>query len=204
MRRRTALELATTGLGIAVAGCLGGGSSDDSDHGDEQDDVLFAVSVGITEKSPAEELPVELDFDVGRETITENDPFEIEFELRNEGKEPIEVSSGAPWPFGVVWMEPTDASDEPGVTLWTDAYEESSHVGTEGRHVTEVEDIGLIEELDGGASVNETYELHDDTPGLEPGTHRFRIGVGAKSGEVSAGISADFELTVTDDSGTAA
>lgn len=197
MRRRTVLELAATGLGIAGAGCLGDGSSDGSRTGE----ALYTVSVGTVAESPTEELPLELGFDVDRETITENDPFTIEFELRNEGDEPIELSSGAPWPFGVLWMQ-REAPDGPGVTLWTDAYEESTHVGTEGRHVTDVQDIGIIEELDGGESVSETYELHGDTPGLEPGTCRLRIGVGARSDAVSEGASFDFELVVGDGSET--
>ena len=200
MRRRTALELATTGLfGIAGAGCLGAGSGN-STNGDGIEEALYIVSVAVTEESPAEELSIELDFTVGRETIAETDPFEIEFELRNEGEDPIEVSSGAPWPFGVVWMEREGGSGEPGVTLWTDAYEGSSHVGTEGRHVTYVQDIGLIEELDGGESVTETYEFHGNTPGLEPGTYRFGIGVGARARDVSEGVSAAFELVVSDGS----
>ena len=160
---------------------------------------MYTVSVGITKKSPAEKLPIELGFHVGRKTITEDDPFAIEFELRNGGEEPIEVTSGAPWPFGVVWMEREGAPDEPGVTLWTDAYEESSHVRTEGRRAVVVEDIGLIEEVE-GESVTETYELHGDTPGLEPGTYWFSIGVGARVRDVSEGVSADFELVVSDGS----
>ncbi|MDL5361951.1 hypothetical protein [Halalkalicoccus sp. NIPERK01] len=199
MRRRTALELATTGLlGIAGAGCLGVGGN--PTNGDGTEETLYTVSVAVTEESPAEKLPLELDFAVGRETITEDDPFEIEFELRNEGDEPIEVSSGAPWPFGVLWMERKDAPDEPGVTLWTDAYEGSSHVGTEGRRVTWVQDIGLVEDVAGGESVADTYELHGDTPGLAPETYRFSIGVGVRARDASESVSADFELAVTDGS----
>ncbi|WP_122089416.1 hypothetical protein [Halalkalicoccus subterraneus] len=201
MRRRTVLGLtAASLLCVPGAGCLGDGSSGAGNDGST--DILYTVSVAIAEESPTENLPLELGFDVRRESITEDDPFGIEFALRNEGDEPIEVSSGAPWPFGVPWLEPTDASDEPGVTLWTDAYEKSSHVGTNGRHVTAVQDIGLVEELEGGESVTRTYELYSDTPGLEPETYRFRIGVGARSGEVSEGAAFYFELVVSDGSET--
>lgn len=200
MRRRIALELTATGLlGVVSAGCLGD-DPDGSTNGDGIAEVLYTVSVAITEESPSGKLPLELDFAVGRETIAEDHPFELEFELRNEGEEPIEVSSGAPWPFGVVWMERKSAPDTAGVTLWTDAYEGSSHVGTEGRRATEVQDIGLVEEVAGGESVTEPYELHHDTPDLAAGTYRFRVGVGARAGDVSEGVSADFELVVSDGS----
>lgn len=194
MRRRTALELAAGFSAIASAGCLGDGSSGGSENGDEPaNGALYTVSIDSLEEPPAEELPLELGFDVGRETITQDAPFGIEFELRNEGEEPIEISSGAPWPFGVVWMEREGAHDEPGVTLWTNAYEESGHVRTEGRRAVEVEDIGLVEEVTGGESVRETYELHHDTPELVTGTYRFSVVVGARAGEISNGVSLDFE-----------
>lgn len=67
-------------------------------------------------------------------------------------------------------MEREGASDEPGAAFWTDAYEASSHVGTEGRRVTGVQDIALIEGVTGGESVTETYELHHDTPEFVTGT----------------------------------
>ncbi|MEM4782484.1 MAG: hypothetical protein QXG03_13115 [Halalkalicoccus sp.] len=200
MRRRTALKLTTGLFGTASAACLGDGSG----NGDgSNDDALYTVSVELLGKSHAEELPLVLDFDTTRETITEDDPFEIEIKLRNDGDGPVETSSGAPWPFGVVWLERADAPDEPGVTLWTDAYEESSHVRTEGRRAVMVEDIGFIEDVDGGESISETYELHGDTPELTVGTYRFSVGVGARAGEVSDSVSLDIELVVGDGSETA-
>lgn len=106
--------------------------------------------------------------------------------------------SGAPCPFGSSgWNErerPTNPVPRSGRTPTNSA----SHVGTEGRRVTEVQDIALIEGVTGGESVTETYELHHDTPELVAGTYRFSVCLSARAGEVTDSISLDFKLTVAE------
>lgn len=186
---------------LPLAGCIGGteaptqGDANETD-GTETDDTPYTVSVDGPDESRAEELPVSLTWDIGREEITEEDPFTIEFKLANEGTEPLEVFSGAPWPFGVIWMDRSE-SDDQSVTLWTDAYEDSSHVFTEGREAVEVEDIGLQETLSPGESVTETYELYHDTPHLEEGVYRFDIEPRVEINDSFESIAFEFEFRMS-------
>lgn len=108
--------------------------------------------------------------------VEPDSPAALEATLSNTTDEAIVVSSGAPSPFGVVWAESDDGGKP--ITLWTDAYEESEYVGTEGKRVEGVDDIGVGEEVGAGESVSRTFEIHEDTPGLEPGTYGTSITVG--------------------------
>ncbi|MFC4356364.1 hypothetical protein ACFO0N_00205 [Halobium salinum] len=92
------------------------------------------------------------------------DEGRLELALRNRADTVLELMVGAPRPFGVVHCHPEGDPDARHL-LWTDAYEESTHVKTERRSVTMVQDIGLVVDLSPGESVTETYELPDLSPG---------------------------------------
>lgn len=53
--------------------------------------------------------------------ITEDEPFEIEFELQNDGDDSLETLRRAVAVRGR--LDGTRGRDEPGAALWTDAYE---------------------------------------------------------------------------------
>lgn len=117
----------------------------------------------------------------------------------------MQVTSGAPWPFGVVWVRDVDSEDS--VTLWTDAYEENRHVGTDGKHVEGVDDIGPVRNLEGGESISRTFELHDDTPHLGTGTYEgeLDVGVAPSEGDESERLAVELAITVEEaDDGDAA
>ncbi|WP_114577517.1 hypothetical protein [Saliphagus sp. LR7] len=103
-------------------------------------------------------------------------PAALKATLTNETEGTLAVSSGAPWPFGVLWAESEDGGES--ITLWNDAYEESEYVGTDGKRVEDVEDIGVGEEIGAGESITRAFEIHEDTPGLEPGSYGTSITVG--------------------------
>ncbi|MFC4987507.1 hypothetical protein [Saliphagus infecundisoli] len=103
-------------------------------------------------------------------------PAALKATLTNETEGTLAVSSGAPWPFGVLWAESEDGGES--ITLWNDAYEESEYVGTDGKRVEDVEDIGVGEEIGAGESITRAFEIHEDTPGLEPGSYETSITVG--------------------------
>jgi len=161
------------------------------------DDVLYAVSVSLAEESPAEDLPLAVTWDVHHEEITDGDPFAIEFTLQNEGEESIEVFSGAPWPFGVIRIEKIEENTR-SVVLWTEGYEETGYVRTEGYGVTEIDDLELGETLPAGEAVTETYELHADTPDLSEGMYEFVLNLIAEAGDISDSISLGFELQLSE------
>ncbi|PSP78149.1 hypothetical protein BRC81_08915 [Halobacteriales archaeon QS_1_68_20] len=86
--------------------------------------------------------------------------------LHNEADVEITVMSGAPPPFGVLHARPVD---DPGTghLLWSDAYEESDHVSTEGREITAIESIGLQTRVGPGDSVERAFDVQADLPAGE-------------------------------------
>lgn len=106
-------------------------------------------------------LPVTLD----ATAVEGEDGPALRLSLRNDADGRVTVTSGAPAPFGVVSLRAVDG--DRGSLLWTDAYQESDHVHTEGRTVSAVEAVGLVAELGTGQSVGETFRVDSDLPSGE-------------------------------------
>lgn len=102
---------------------------------------------------------------------------QLELELTNEAHRPVRITTGAPPPFGVLRYRSTDDS-ETGWLLWTDAYEESSHVTVEDGEVTMVHSIGLSTELDAGESSGRTFTIRESAADLDSGTYVVEGSVG--------------------------
>lgn len=112
-----------------------------------------------------EPLPVTLSarFEDG----TLDDGATLRLALRNDADGPIQVMSGAPRPFGVLRFHPVSEA-EPRRLLWTDAYEESSHVHTDGRQVKMVNSVGLNTAVAPGGEAARTFTVGDaDLPAGE-------------------------------------
>lgn len=195
MNRRTALKRSSATVAtLLVAGCLSADPASPGENGDDPDspeDAVYAIDLETEIATPEW---VDLEVDLVDPYVTPASPARIDAKLANGSDDPVEVGSGAPSPFGVVWLSPADDGD--AVTLWTDAYEGNAHVGTDGKHVTEVEDVGVVEELAAGESVSRTFELHAETPYLESGTYEGEIGCRVESGDRSGEATADLTLEV--------
>lgn len=225
MNRRTLLRASGAATVTTLTGCLadggspgsgGDGADDDGTDGDDGADEDGADDGGTADDAPYSieldtavsggEGTVDLSFDLVDDEVTADSPAEIEIELANGTDGPIEISSGAPAPFGVIWLTRTEDHETDGrndsITLWTDAYAESSHVGTDGKAVTEVQDIGLVEELDAGETVARRYELHAETPNLRAGTYTGTVRFGVQSEDRSGGVSADLTVDVEASAGS--
>ncbi|WP_256300560.1 hypothetical protein [Haloarchaeobius salinus] len=109
-----------------------------------------------------EPLPVS----VSATVVTDLDVPAFELRLRNDADGTVSVTSGAPAPFGVLSLRSEDDESFRSL-LWRDAYEESSHVHTDGRTVTAVNDIGVGTEIPAGESMGATFELAPDVPAGE-------------------------------------
>ncbi|TYL40095.1 hypothetical protein CV102_00495 [Natronococcus pandeyae] len=207
MNRRTALTLSgTAATTLLAAGCLsdvgdaddpgGTGETEDDENGDEDESryVVALEDAPLTDETEHARLEVDL---VDPE-VAPGDPAQFSATLTNATDETLVVSSGAPSPFGVVWASPADGDGRSsGLTLWSDAYEESSHVGTDGKRVEGVNDIALVEELEAGETVERTFELHLETPALEVGEYEAEIGcgVGPEDGD-SEGIGVALSFSI--------
>jgi hypothetical protein len=139
---------------------------------DEHDYVYLGGRFYTTYIENREPLPVTLDATAGG---GEDGPT-LRLSLRNDADGAVSVTSGAPAPFGVLSLRAGDGDRRS--LLWTDAYEESDHVHTEGRSVTAVNSIGLVTEVEAGGSVSRTFQVApdigpgeyvlDDTIGVDP------------------------------------
>ncbi|WP_115864355.1 hypothetical protein [Halorussus litoreus] len=100
--------------------------------------------------------------------------------LENDADSELEISTGAPRPFGVLHAAPVGESDENHL-LWTDAYAESDHVHTEGREVEAINAIGLIVTLAPGETAGESFEV--PTGEMASGEYVVDVSVGVEGGE---------------------
>ena len=93
---------------------------------------------------------------------------ELRLAVKNESDREMELSSGAPRPFGVLRYRAKADDDGATELLWTDAYEESEYVETDGRAVTAILDIGLLTTLSPGEKASRTFEIDaNDLPSGE-------------------------------------
>ena len=123
--------------------------------------------------------------------------------LRNDADRELDVNTGAPPPFGVLSFRPVDSgSDDADAessgrdrnrrTLWTDAYEESDHVHTEGGEVTAINGIGLAVTLAPGETASETYEVPVED--LSSGEYVVDVSVGVAGGDAGESATARYRV----------
>lgn len=121
-------------------------------------------------------LSVDVAAEVVQPDMTGDEEPRLRLALRNDGDREVSVFSGAPAPFGVVRLTAVETDAES--LLWTDAYAQSSHVGTEGRSVTFIEDIGVTTLLAPGERLDRTFTVVDSLP---PGAYVLRSDVGIET-----------------------
>jgi hypothetical protein len=102
-------------------------------------------------------LPVSMSASFPDDELDE-DGARIQLTLHNESDERIQVESGAPPPFGVFSYHPVGEPDA-GELLWTDAYEESEHVRTDGQEIRSMNSIGLSTPVDAGGTAERTFTI---------------------------------------------
>jgi hypothetical protein len=124
-------------------------------------------------------LPVSLSASVPDATLGADDDARLRLTLRNERDGPIEVSSGAPRPFGILYFHPEGGDER--YLLWSDAYEESEYVQTDGHDVKMVADIGLVTEVAAGETAARTFEIEQSD--LPTGRYVIESGVGVSAGD---------------------
>lgn len=124
----------------------------------------------------------------------QDSPARLSLQVENTGEERLTVSSGAPGPFGVQYVHPR-ADPDSRVLLWTDEYEESNHVGTSGRSVTGVNDIGITTEVAPGDTASRTFEM--SATDLTTGTYELDDSVGLAVGENPGGGSRPYTVVLS-------
>lgn len=144
---------------------------------DEHEYVYLDGTFYTTYVEKRAELPVSL-----AATFTDADDSDtrIRLALRNEHDGSIEVMSGAPRPFGILYFYPV-GDPETSRLLWTDAYEENTHVHTDGRRVTAVNDIGLTSSVPAGGAASRSFSF--DWRTLSPGEYVVESDLGIGVGE---------------------
>lgn len=115
----------------------------------------------------------------------------LRLSLRNDADAAVSVTSGAPAPFGVLSLSAADGDRRS--LLWTDAYEESGHLHTEGRSVTAVNSIGLATEVEAGGAVSRTFQV---SPDIESGEYVLDDNVGVRGPNEGEGGTLDYTVRV--------
>ncbi|MFD1645177.1 hypothetical protein [Haloarchaeobius litoreus] len=154
---------------------------------DEHDYVSLDGRFYTTYVENREPLPVTLD----ATAVEGEEGPAVEISLRNDADATVSVTSGAPAPFGVLSLRA--ANGDRRSLLWTDAYEESDHVHTEGRSVTAVNSIGLVTEVEAGGSVSRTFQV---APDIEPGEYVLDDSVGVELPGDEEGGTLDYTVRV--------
>lgn len=106
----------------------------------------------------------------------------IRLTLRNEDDGTVQVMCGAPRPFGVVRFRPAGDA-ETSHLLWSDAYEESDHVHTDGRDVVAVNSIGLTANVPAGGEVSRAFSFDWDSIPSGEYTVEDDLGIGVADGD---------------------
>jgi len=144
-----------------------------------------------------EDAPIDVSFDIEGDRVSADESVTITLSVTNEGAETLQMTTGAPKPFGILSLR----NDEHNITAWTDAYEESGYVQTSPhRGIGFVYTIGLVTSIAPDETVSETYTISDETHGIQPGTYEFTIGKTLSQGEFGDDRDGwEFEVTGTVD-----
>ena len=126
-------------------------------------------------------LPVDVEAEVVQPAMSGDEEPRLRLALVSEGGSEVSVFSGAPAPFGVLRVTAAGESG-PESLLWTDAYRESTHVGTRGRSVTSVADVGISTPLSAGECIERTFTVVEALPTGEY-VVRSDVGIEPESGE---------------------
>ena len=126
------------------------------DYRDEFEDALRRDDEQAVERISAEI----------RDEYSPDDAARFELTLTNTADETVEVFSGAPAPFGVLYAEEGDDDAVSRRLLWSDAYAESEHVNFYPRGLVP-DDIGNTTEMKAGKTLTQAYEV-----AFPPGEYR--------------------------------
>ncbi|WP_440990263.1 hypothetical protein [Haloarchaeobius baliensis] len=154
---------------------------------DDHDYVYIDGRFHTTYVENREPLPVTLD----ATAVDGADGPALQLSLRNDAESTVSVTSGAPAPFGVLSLRAADGDRRS--LLWTDAYDESDHVHTDGRAVTAVESIGLVTEVEAGGTVERTFQVD---PELAPGEYVLDASLGVQRPGDAGGGTLDYTVRV--------
>jgi hypothetical protein len=144
MRRRALLAAAGASM-ASLAGCLG------------------ASEYTITDIEVTSSAPFEFDVTIADPDAVIEHPALLDVELTNRGDRPLRVRNTGVWPFGLLELvRSIDTEGPAGTLLWTEQYEASEHVDIESRRNYSTESTPLVQALESGGAVRETYELHGD------------------------------------------
>lgn len=127
----------------------------------------------------------------------EFDPAWLELSVTNTGNREIELLTGPPAslaPFGILWGQHVDGGGR--ILLWSQAYVESSLIGTRAGRVTGVAGAGVGVTLNPGETRLARYAIRRNPSRLAPGVYRVRDGFGVSVDGAEDEMSYPYELHV--------
>ncbi|WP_380676565.1 hypothetical protein [Salinigranum sp. GCM10025319] len=149
MRRRSFLGVTSASL-LGLAGCMGA-----------TEYTVTDVSVGDVS------APFDFSIEIVDPDAVVDHPARLSFSVSNEGEQPIQIRNTGIWPFGLLELaDSLGAEGAAGTILWTERYAQSDEVDATNRRDYGTSSTPLVQPLDPGKRISETYELHGDSLGV--------------------------------------
>jgi len=117
----------------------------------------------------------------------------LQLTLQNSSSTAVQISSGAPTPFGVLRYH-KQGDESRGGLLWSPAYEDSQYVQTEGRDVVSVNSIGLSSTIEANGSTGRSFTI--DSRSISSGKYVIEGYVGYDIDEENGTVPYTVEFTV--------
>ena len=127
----------------------------------------------------------------------EFDPAWLELSVTNTGNREIELFTGPPAslaPFGILWGEHVDGGGR--ILLWSQAYVESSLIGTRAGRVTGVAGAGVGVTVAAGETRTARYAVRRNPSRLKRGVYRGQENFGVSVSDENGEMTYSYELEV--------
>lgn len=157
------------------------------------DHVRFGERFYELDLGHAGAAPLRIDVTVTDAESREFAPAWLALSVTNVGGETVELETGPPAPFGVLHGEATHGGDLP---LWSPAYGESRHVGTQAGRVTGIAAVGLSTALEPGETRTTRYAVRRNPGRLDAGIYHVRDGFAVTSDRVETPYPYDLRIRV--------
>lgn len=142
------------------------------------------------------DAPASVDFELNGERVSGDESVEFDLTVTNDGDETIEVTTGRPEPFGLLWFSETDGDD--GFLAWSDDYgmTEGERVENCEKRLVYPDDLRIIE-VSPGESLSDSYTVSTQTHTIHSGSYEGGVDFGIHRQDGEESWHPEIEVAVT-------